>query len=113
LECEVLPIYFFEQENVVCMWQFKDREGVEDARLIIQPEVVCSMPVRAGVTDLCFLDERTLIASLENGGVSLLQYSPSTKVLSHIWITFNYVCILCTYDDPLPKINVYLTATLF
>lgn len=59
------------------MWHF---EGSDGARPITEPELICAEPVGAGVTDLCFLDERSLIAGLENGGVVLLQYWTSSKV---------------------------------
>ena len=67
---------------MVCMWNFKDRQGAEDARTIIEPELVCKRAVGAGVTDICFLDERSLVASLENGGVIMLQCSNFDKVSS-------------------------------
>lgn len=62
------------------MWHYKDREGPEDTRPIIEPELICTSVVGAGVTDLCFLDERSLVTSLESGGVILLRYSTLTEV---------------------------------
>lgn len=92
------------QVNVVSMWQFRDREGPEDTRVIIEPELITKSEVRSGVTDLCFLDERTLVASLENGGVTLLQYLTFTKVskiLNKVITTFG----TCTLEDPLPIVH--------
>ena len=68
------------QVNSVCMWSFRDWEGPEDARTIVEPELICRSSVGAGVTDLCFLDEWSFIAGLENGSVVLFQYSASTEV---------------------------------
>lgn len=68
----------------MCMWSFRAREGPEDTRAIIEPELICKGSVDAGVTDLCFLDEWNLVASLENGSVVLLRYSSSTKVSAQL-----------------------------
>lgn len=68
------------QVNVVCMWNFRDRQGAEDARTIIEPELLCKRAVGAGVTDICFLDEWSLVASLESGCVIMLQCSNFDEV---------------------------------
>lgn len=76
---------------MVCMWSFKGRGGPEDVRTIIEPELICQRGMKAGVTDLCFLDERSLVASLENGGVVMLQCAYSAEVS----ITIVYACTMC------------------
>lgn len=81
------------------MWQYREREGPEDTRSIIEPELICTHPVGAGVTDLCFLDERRLAASLENGGVVLLQYLASTKSK-----VSSLSSLVLHIDDPLPNL---------
>lgn len=65
------------QVNRISLWQFKDREGLDDSRVIVEPELICESNVNAGVTDLCFLDEQHILASLENGEVVMLQYRSS------------------------------------
>ncbi len=62
------------------MWNFRDREGPEDTRALIEPELLCERSVGSGVTDLSFLDEWNVAAGLENGSVVLLQYSDSSRV---------------------------------
>lgn len=83
---------------MVCMWNFRVRGGPEDTRPIIEPELIVTSPMVAGVTDLCFLDERSLVASLENGGVVMLQYLNSGKVnVGHVVLATLYLlCILYT-----------------
>ena len=74
------------------MWRFKDREGSEDTRPIIEPEYICEHAVNADVTDICFLDEHNIVTSLQNGGVVLLKYQSSAKVFT------------CTLKTPLPNV---------
>lgn len=89
------------QVNTMCMWSFRDRGGAEDTRTMMGPELFCKRAMDAGVTDICFLDERNLVASLENGGVVMLQCSDSAKVG---WCNLSH-----TSCYPLPFLFVPLT----
>ena len=45
---------------------------------------MCGSEVRSDVTDLCFLDERRLVASFSNGCVALFKYQDLQKVWSEL-----------------------------
>lgn len=81
-------IDFVVQENMLCMWKFRSREGPEDERTVIEPELICKKYLSAGVTDLCFFDEQNLVASLESGGVVMFQYLNAAEVSK-------YLCVYC------------------
>lgn len=85
---------------MVCMWSFIGRGGAEDQRAIIEPELLCKRAMCAAVTDLCFLDERSLVAGLENGGVVVLRCSDPAEVSIYIttvmfYIEHHYLLCLC------------------
>ena len=79
-----LLMTFISQVNRICMWEFRDREGPEDSRSIVEPEKLCEWigagHTQAGISDLCFLDEQSMVASFEDGGVVLLKYLMSSRV---------------------------------
>ncbi len=68
------------QVNKICMWRFKDREEEPEYTRsmtepeLIDPKLVCEYDLSSGLTDLCFLDERYMVASLKDGVVVLLEF---------------------------------------
>lgn len=89
-----------EQENMLCMWKFRSREGPEDERTVIEPELICKKYLSAGVTDLCFFDEQNLVASLESGGVVMFQYLNAAEQLKQLQVWESLHCF--PSGDPAP-----------
>ena len=70
---------FCVQVNRICMWTLtNEEEEEEDGGL--EPVLNCGHDVPADVTDLCFIDEHFLVASLRDGSVIMLKHFTNAKV---------------------------------
>ena len=72
----VCTFVVFLQVNRLCMWTLAAQEGLDQ----LEPELSCEHEVRAAVTELVFIDEQFMVASLEDGSVIMLKQVASANV---------------------------------